>query len=89
MQAWHFNYFIHGLYILFAVVEIKCAVQCYAWGKIGLTSAVAQLAQHSPSFKLEEDRPYSEVLLVTAVGLIVFVLKSTKSCFQSSKHFIA
>lgn len=74
MQPWYFNYFIHGLYFLFAVVEIKCAVQCYAWGKIGLTSAVAQLAQHSPSFKLEEDRPYSEVhvLLATSVGRIVF-----------------
>jgi len=47
------------------VVEIKCAVQCYAWGKIGLTSAVAQLAQHSPSFKLEEDRPYSEFWMGT------------------------
>ena len=43
------------------VVELKCAVQCYAWGKIGLNSTVAQLAQQSPSFKLEEDKPYSEV----------------------------
>ena len=57
-------------YVLFAVVELKCAVQCYAWGKIGLNSAVAQLAQHNPSFTLEEDKPYSEVLLVTAIGLI-------------------
>ena len=43
------------------MVELKCAVQCYAWGKIGLSSTVAQLAQHSFSFKLKEDRPYSEV----------------------------
>ena len=52
------------------MVELKCAVQCYAWGKIGLDSAVAQLAQHSPSFKLEENKPYSEVLLAIATGLI-------------------
>lgn len=44
-----------------SVVELKCAVQSYAWGKIGLDSTVAQLAQHSPSFKLEEDKPYAEV----------------------------
>ena len=47
------------------VVELKCAVQCYAWGKIGLNSTVAQLAQHSPSFKLEEDKPYSEVFYLS------------------------
>ena len=58
--------------IFLPVVELKCAVQCYAWGKIGLNSAVAQLAQHSPSFKLEEDKPYSEVVLATATGLIFF-----------------
>ena len=51
----------------FAVVELKCAVQCYAWGKIGLTSTVAQLAQQSPSFKLEEDKPYSEVWFQTDI----------------------
>lgn len=47
------------------VVELKCAVQCYAWGKIGLTSTVAQLAQQSPSFKLEEDKPFSEFWMGT------------------------
>ncbi|CAH3025226.1 unnamed protein product, partial [Porites evermanni] len=49
----------------FTVAELKCAVQCYAWGKIGLTSTVAQLAQQSPSFKLEEDKPYSEFWMGT------------------------
>ena len=44
-----------------SVVELKCAVQSYAWGKIGLDSTVAQLSQHSPSFELEEDKPYAEV----------------------------
>lgn len=47
------------------MVELKCAVQCYAWGKIGLTSTVAQLAQQSPSFKLKEDKPYSEFWMGT------------------------
>ena len=49
------------------MVELKCAVQCYAWGKIGLTSTVAQLAQQSPLFKLEEDKPYSEVWFQTDI----------------------
>ena len=44
-----------------SVVELKCAVQSYAWGKIGSDSTVAQLSQHSPSFELEEDKPYAEV----------------------------
>lgn len=48
-------------FTLLPVVELKCAVQCYAWGKIGLNSTVAQLALNSPSFHLEEDKPYSEV----------------------------
>lgn len=56
---------MHGLIIFLPVVELKCAVQCYAWGKIGLKSAVALLAQHSPSFKLEEDKPYSEFWMGT------------------------
>jgi len=56
---------MHGFIIFLTVVELKCAVQCYAWGKVGLNSAVAQLAQHSPSFKLEEDKPYSEVLNIS------------------------
>lgn len=47
------------------VVELKCAVQCYAWGKIGLNSTVAQLALNSPSFQLEEDKPYSEFWMGT------------------------
>ena len=53
--------------LFFTVAELKCAVQCYAWGKIGLTSTVAQLARQSPSFKLEEDKPYSEVQFQTDV----------------------
>ena len=58
------------------MVELKCAVQCYAWGKIGLNSTVAQLAQHNPSFKLEEDKPYSEVLYkMASLKTIVFIFR--------------
>ena len=46
------------------VVELHCAVQCYAWGKVGSTSTVAQLAQHDPSFRLDEDKPYAEVSIL-------------------------
>ncbi|XP_015752095.1 PREDICTED: mannose-6-phosphate isomerase-like isoform X1 [Acropora digitifera] len=50
------------------VVELKCAVQSYAWGKIGLDSTVAQLSQHSPSFELEEDKPYAELWMGTHIN---------------------
>lgn len=56
---------MYGLFTILPVVELKCAVQCYAWGKIGLNSTVAQLALNSPSFQLEEDKPYSEFWMGT------------------------
>ena len=40
---------------------IKCAVQTYAWGKLGSTSEVAKLAKSDDKFDLKEDTPYAEV----------------------------
>lgn len=42
------------------LIEISCAVQMYAWGKIGKSSEVAQLQSNNPTFKLQEDQPYAE-----------------------------
>lgn len=65
------------------VVELKCAVQCYAWGKIGLNSTVAQLALNSPSFHLEEDKPYSEFWMGTHPNGPSKVLKEGKESLLS------
>ena len=41
---------------------VSPAVQCYAWGKPGKTSAVANLAATSISgFVLKDEEPYAEV----------------------------
>ncbi len=43
-------------------VALKCAVQQYAWGRIGEDSEVATLTQASdPDFQLKADEPYAEV----------------------------
>lgn len=46
-----------------SVFKIIPTTQKYDWGKIGLSSKVAQFAHTSkiPGFTLEEDKPYAEV----------------------------
>ena len=44
-----------------AIFRLKCAVQNYDWGKVGIESKVAQFAQISRDFEIQLDRPYSEV----------------------------
>ncbi|XP_022098704.1 mannose-6-phosphate isomerase-like isoform X2 [Acanthaster planci] len=49
-------------------VALKCAVQQYAWGRIGKDSEVATLTQAcDPSFQLKEDEPYAELWMGTHV----------------------
>jgi mannose-6-phosphate isomerase len=44
------------------VFPLRCAVQKYAWGKLGSSSAVADLSSSGdPTFKVEENAPYAEV----------------------------
>ena len=50
-----------AFHLIFVAVLLRCAVQSYAWGKIGNKSTVAQLTQSNPSFKLDDNKPYSEV----------------------------
>ena len=47
-----------------AVFKIIPTTQKYDWGKIGLTSKVAQFACQSqiPGFKIDERSPYAEVV---------------------------
>ncbi|XP_033638129.1 mannose-6-phosphate isomerase-like [Asterias rubens] len=47
-------------------VALKCAVQQYAWGRIGEDSEVATLTQASdPDFQLRADEPYAELWMGT------------------------
>ncbi|RDD47718.1 Mannose-6-phosphate isomerase [Trichoplax sp. H2] len=49
-------------------LRLLCAVQKYAWGKIGSNSEVALLAKsNDPQFLLEEDSPYSELWMGTHI----------------------
>ncbi|TFY77367.1 hypothetical protein EWM64_g6645 [Hericium alpestre] len=50
-----------------SLYRIKGSVNNYPWGAKGSSSLVAQLAPNSigPSFKLEEDKPYSELWIGT------------------------
>lgn len=62
---------------LYLVFELKCAVQEYAWGKIGADSEVARLkASVDPDFKIAAETPYAEVGLFSA------------SCLSSSVLFL-
>ena len=40
---------------------LNCAVQKYAWGKVGASSTVAQLSEGNPGFELDPEAPYAEV----------------------------
>ncbi|KAJ1529786.1 hypothetical protein ONE63_006532 [Megalurothrips usitatus] len=43
-------------------MEIRCAVQPYAWGKLGRNSEVALLQESAhPDFCIEESKPYAEL----------------------------
>lgn len=44
------------------VFPLTCAVQNYAWGKVGLDSEVAKLVVGGdPLAVIEDDKPYAEV----------------------------
>ena len=50
------------LVFLLLVFPLSCAVQKYAWGKVGLDSEVAKLvAGDDPQAVIERDQPYAEV----------------------------
>ena len=45
-------------------LRLSCAVQKYAWGKLGMAGEVARLkVAGDPRFTLEEDQTYAEVSL--------------------------
>ena len=46
-------------------MELNCAVQKYAWGKIGLESKVAQLAKNKPNSEIDANSPYAELWMGT------------------------
>ena len=42
-------------------LRLSCAVQTYAWGKVGLAGEVARLKSSDPGFSVKEGQPYAEV----------------------------
>ena len=46
-------------------MELHCAVQKYAWGKLGSSSLVAQLSQANPTTAINEKDPYAELWMGT------------------------
>ena len=55
--------------LYFIVFELRCAVQNYAWGKPGQSSAVAQLAASADKhFLIDDNKPYAEVIVVRNVN---------------------
>lgn len=44
-----------------AFLKLSCAVQNYAWGKVGMESEVARLRSGDPGFTLDPQLPYAEV----------------------------
>nr|CAG4650216.1 EOG090X07LH [Sida crystallina] len=46
-------------------MELHCAVQKYAWGKLGCSSLVARLSQADPGAVVDEKEPYAELWMGT------------------------
>ena len=42
-------------------LKLSCAVQTYAWGKVGAESEVAKLKSGDPSFTVNKEQTYAEV----------------------------
>ncbi|GJJ73476.1 mannose-6-phosphate isomerase [Entomortierella parvispora] len=47
------------------IFRLDCKAQSYDWGKVGSESSVAQFAASSPSFVVDENRPYAELWMGT------------------------
>jgi len=46
-------------------MELKCAVQKYAWGKVGKSSLVAQLSEANSGTVIDENERYAELWMGT------------------------
>ncbi len=57
------NFFSRFVGVL--AMELHCAVQNYAWGKLGTSSLVAQLSKANPSVEIKEEVPYAELWMGT------------------------
>lgn len=45
-------------------LKLSCAVQTYAWGKVGENGEVAKLKMADPGFSLDKEKPYAEVMMM-------------------------
>ncbi|KAG8979651.1 Mannose-6-phosphate isomerase, partial [Tulasnella sp. 427] len=59
-----------------SVFQLSVGAQCYDWGKVGLDSKVAQFAQCSPEFSVDEAKPYAELWMGTHPSLASKVFKT-------------
>ncbi|KAG8950912.1 Mannose-6-phosphate isomerase [Tulasnella sp. 424] len=59
-----------------SVFQLSVGAQCYDWGKLGLDSKVAQFAQCSPEFTVNEAKPYAELWMGTHPSLASKVFKT-------------
>ena len=46
-------------------MELNCAVQKYAWGKVGSSSLVAHLSKANTNTEINEQEPYAELWMGT------------------------
>lgn len=46
-------------------MDLRCAVQKYAWGKLGSSSLVARLAEANSKTTINEEDPYAELWMGT------------------------
>jgi len=53
-----------------AYLRLSCAVQTYAWGKVGLDSEVARLkkASEGDKFVVDDNQTYAEVMASQSEG---------------------
>ena len=77
-------------------MELKCAVQKYAWGKVGRSSLVAQLSEANSGTVIDEKERYAELWMGTHPSgpsklansdelLSDYILKNTESLSDDEK----
>lgn len=80
-----FNFKKNKLFSL-PVFPLRCAVQKYEWGKLGLNSAVADLSKSADSSFQVEDGPYAEVS-TSRVKFIIHVRLLKTSPHPKSENY--
>lgn len=59
--------------------RLRCSVQNYDWGRIGLESGVARLFSRNSGVEIEDDKPYAEFWMGTHASGPSFVVESLEN----------